>query len=367
MRFLPRDPKQALRCARVLMAAVAYLLWMVVAGYLHAVGLLRIDLESLLAYYAVIFLINAGMLLVVRGGLNLRFADPSLTFVQILVAIICAMVLMAFVVPDARGLMLLLFMSAFFFGIFKLRTHQFLLLALFAVSLYAALIFWDAQFLERRQLQVELARLLVLAAVLLWMSFMGGYVARLRAELRGAMRKIEHLAHTDDLTGTENRRSITAALRDAIEAAGSAGAMLSVCLLDIDRFKRINDEHGHLVGDEVLMGFVQRVGAELRDRDMAGMGRWPGALGRFGGEEFLVVLPGTDAEGAARAAERLRRAVSGAPFGTEAGPVRATVSGGVAQWRDGQDEVQLLRRADRALYRAKERGRDRISVAQDER
>lgn len=360
LKVLPSDPKQALRCRRVLMASAAYLLWMLVAGYLYAAGLLRIGGRALPVYYGLIILTNTAVFLFVRLGFNQRFSDPSLTFPQIMISIVWAMALVTFVVPEARGLMLLLFASAFFFGVFRLKTFQFIVLAIFAVSLYGALLVWESDILTRAQLQVEIAQLVVLGAVLFWMSFMGGYVARLRSELRGAMRQIETLAHTDDLTGTENRRSITSALHDAIEGAADSHMKLAVCLLDMDGFKQINDEYGHLAGDGVLRGFVERVQGELRDQDMVGRGLWPGALGRFGGEEFLVVLRGTDEGGARHAAERIRQAVAAAPFETEVGAVAATVSAGVAGWRPGEDPVQLLRRADRALYRAKEQGRDRV-------
>lgn len=361
MQLLPTDPKQALRCRRILMAAVAYGVWVVLGGFLYAVDLMRLGLSDLGLYYLAILLANLAFFLMVRAGINRRLEDPSMTIAQIAVSILFAMWFVAVVEPSARGVTLLMFVGGLFFGIFRLRTREFLALALFAILLYGALIIWEIQLmgLAGRELQVEIARGVVLGAVLLWMAFMGGYVARLRNELRQAVRRIDVLAHTDDLTGTENRRSITASLHDSIEL----GDRLAVCLLDIDRFKKVNDRFGHPVGDEVLREFVARVQATMRSQDQLKRGDWPGALGRFGGEEFLVVLRGSDDQGAQQAAERIRAMVAEEPFQTTSGPVRITVSAGVAGWQAGESEVDLLRRADRALYRAKEQGRNRVCLS----
>lgn len=361
MQLLPKDPKQALRCRRILMAVMAYGLWVVLGGFLYVVDLLRIGILDLALYCLAIVIANFFFFMLVRTNINRHFNDPSMTFVQIAVSILFAMWFVAAVEPLARGMTLLLFISGLFFGVFRLKTSEFVALAFFAVGLYASLVIWEYQTLglTGRALQVEIAQAVVLGAVLLWMALMGGYVARLRNELRQAVNRIDVLAHTDDLTGTENRRSITAALHDSIEL----GDGLAVCLLDIDRFKRINDRYGHPVGDEVLREFVARVQATLRSQDSLKRGDWPGALGRFGGEEFLVVLRGSDDQGGQQAAERIRTMVADEPFQTTSGPVRITVSAGVAGWQPGESEVDLLRRADRALYRAKEQGRNRVCLS----
>lgn len=363
--LIPDEPKQALRCRRILLAGVAYAVWVVLGYFLYAIGLLRIGAVDLAWYVLAIVASNALFFLLVRTGFNLRFQDPSMTFTQIAVSIFFAMWFVAVVEPRARGMTLLLFVSGLFFGVFRLRTREFLALALLALGLYAALIIWEAQMrvVTGRELQVEIARAVVLGAVLLWMAFMGGYVARLRADLRAAVRRIKLMAHTDHLTGAENRRAITEALRSAMAEASNAGTSLSLALFDIDHFKQVNDQYGHMVGDEVLREIVHRAEQSLRSSDLLARGSWPGALGRFGGEEFLLVFRGTELEGARRAAERIRRAVADEPFETEAGPVRVTVSLAVAEWQPGEGEIDFLRRTDRALYRAKEEGRNRVCVA----
>jgi diguanylate cyclase (GGDEF)-like protein len=164
-------------------------------------------------------------------------------------------------------------------------------------------------------------------------------------------RRLRRLAMTDDLTGLPNRRGILDALERGLAAHREDGRPLSVAVFDIDHFKRINDAHGHHGGDRVL----EAIAAIARARTPAG-----GRVGRFGGEEFLLVLPGMTAEGAHDVAEALRRAIADdAGLGGEA---RVTISLGVAEALAGERGETLLRRADDALYRAKREGRDRTEL-----
>ena len=160
------------------------------------------------------------------------------------------------------------------------------------------------------------------------------------------------LAKTDGLTGLMNKTSIYRRLRDL--ASDDAHAPLSVFLLDIDHFKQYNDTHGHLPGDELL----KRMGALLRENS-----REHEVVGRYGGEEFLVVMPSTSKEVALRVSERIRSLVESTPFEhAEAQPTgHVTISGGVATApADGEDIDSLLRNADAALYQAKRAGRNRV-------
>ena len=133
-----------------------------------------------------------------------------------------------------------------------------------------------------------------------------------------------------------------------VSAARRHGHPLSIAILDLDHFKRINDTHGHKTGDAVLVGSAQALRSHLRAEDQ---------LGRLGGEEFLILLPDTDADAAGHAAEKLRVELAAAPT-----PVPVTVSIGLATW-DGEAPEDLLHRADEALYAAKDAGRDRVMAA----
>lgn len=171
-------------------------------------------------------------------------------------------------------------------------------------------------------------------------------------ELQRALAREELLARTDPLTGIANRRHFYALAEHELAVAERYGHPLSVILFDLDDFKSINDRFGHQVGDDVLRTLAESVGASLRAADL---------LARHGGEEFAVVLPHTELDQAAVVAEHIREAIRGAHFASVDGRVEVSVSAGVAQARPAGDGVDaLVARADRALYRAKAEGRDRV-------
>lgn len=346
---------------RALLGVVAYLMWITVGLYLYSQGLLRAGLGWLSTYFLLMMLTNAAFLLAIHRNWNLRFQDPGMTLGQIAFGVFWGMVLLSQALPEARGGMLLVFVTGFFFGVFRLTTREFLYLTLFASLAYASLIRFEWEALDAATRRTEMAQWVFLTLVLLWMSFMGGYVARLRANLRNAMRRIEELANRDHLTGTRNRRAITGSLDETLERAREQTAPAALAMLDLDHFKELNDRYGHLAGDEVLKAFVQRVEGKLRSEDFIGDDHGQ-PLGRFGGEEFLVVLPGSDIEGGRQAAERIRHAICETEFETKAGRLEVTVSIGVAEFQSGDNAESLLRRADRALYRAKEMGRNRVET-----
>ena len=166
--------------------------------------------------------------------------------------------------------------------------------------------------------------------------------------------RVQELATTDELTGQHNRRHFYVIAGALVQAAARGGRELAAAMLDIDKFKNINDTYGHGVGDEVIRAVAARVRAAVRHADV---------LGRYGGEEFAVVLPDHDGN-AAELAERMRAAVAAAPVETPAGPVPVTISVGLAGLTSDDDTLdQLLARADHALYQAKESGRNRVVVS----
>ena len=159
---------------------------------------------------------------------------------------------------------------------------------------------------------------------------------------------LEAMAYYDELTGVANRRFAVRQLHALLSRARRHDQELSVVLLDADRFKSLNDRHGHGAGDDVLRGLADRLRSRVREEDV---------VARFGGEEFLVILPDTGASGAATAAEDLRAAVAAQPFPVGRIALPLTVSVGWATWR-GEPLERLIARADRGLYAAKEAGRD---------
>ncbi len=166
------------------------------------------------------------------------------------------------------------------------------------------------------------------------------------------LQREHHLAQTDGLTGLLNKRTVLEYLRSTL--AGGSRSPVSVFMFDIDFFKKYNDVNGHLAGDDLLKG----MGELMREHSRDGEG-----LGRYGGEEFVLVLPGVPKEHALAVAERLRALVESAHFANrETMPGgKITISGGVATWpHDGDDATALLRAADEALYQGKRAGRNRV-------
>ena len=168
-----------------------------------------------------------------------------------------------------------------------------------------------------------------------------------------ALRNIElrRLSTTDALTEFSNRQHIESLIRQALEARAASGALLSLILFDIDHFKAINDRFGHLAGDAVLRTLAERV-RQTVPSDCA--------IGRWGGEEFLILCPGTDRQGAARLAEAVRLAVRDVALPDSGG---LSCSFGLTEAGQGESLDDLLARVDSALYAAKDRGRDRVELA----
>jgi diguanylate cyclase (GGDEF)-like protein len=170
------------------------------------------------------------------------------------------------------------------------------------------------------------------------------------------MRQQQMLAEVDGLTGLLNKTNILQRATAMVVEARTRNRVGSMFMMDIDFFKNFNDTNGHLRGDDLLKSISQLLGEHIRDGE---------SLGRFGGEEFLLLMPGVEKAEALQAADRIRTFVAEQSFpGGEAQPGgRVTISGGVATWpTDGRDAATVLARADEALYQAKRAGRDRITA-----
>lgn len=178
-------------------------------------------------------------------------------------------------------------------------------------------------------------------------------IRRANEALQVAYARVDELARTDELTGLPNRRAMTAVLDHEASRSHRSGRPLSLLLADVDDLKRCNDEHDHACGDRVLTEVGRLLRGALREHD---------AVGRWGGDEFLFVLPETDLEGARNVAERARSEVAGAPLDWRGVVIRITMSFGVASVQDGHTDEALLA-ADAALHDAKRQGRNRVAPA----
>jgi diguanylate cyclase (GGDEF)-like protein len=370
--LFPRDdPNMRRRLRRQLMGLGSYLMFLVPLAYSVHAGWMRFGWGGLAWFVTGAVVLNAIFFVAIRSGWSQRFRDPGLTLPQIAMSMGLALYLIHYS-GEARSVLLMLFFAALFFGVFGLRLRQFLLLGGVAVAGYALLVSWELRDVpaDAPAWKLELLRLLTLAMIMLWMALLGGYVARLRGDLRrrnselaDATARLRALVAHDELTGAFNRRHLMDILGREKERADRFGHVFTVCILDLDHFKRINDTHGHGAGDDVLRGFTERMLSSARKIDWLGRQDVDTTFGRYGGEEFLLVMPHTPLAGARVCIERIRSRVVAAPFDTVAGPLQANFSAGVAEHRPGESIAETLSRADEALYLAKTRGRGRTEAA----
>ena len=228
-----------------------------------------------------------------------------------------------------------------------------------AVSGYILVEISRAELTARRREMLQITLVIMLGGMLLasWLSLRmaGGVLASLDAAHTALHRQKEYaelLARTDALTGLANRRAFDEAAEQEVQRALRYNTSLALVMTDLDHFKTINDHYGHHVGDQVLQHFSRILGDSVRNIDL---------VGRWGGEEFAILMPGTNLEDAVQAAERMRQAVQQATQPMADREFRYTASFGVAELRtDTPTMVSLLGRADAVLYRAKDLGCNRV-------
>ena len=251
----------------------------------------------------------------------------------------------------------------FLFGIFRLDTVRMLTMCLFAAAGYGMVI---VLLIQRRpealDVQLEVMRWATVTAMLAWFSVMGGYISRMRKELSQSRRDLESALQTirgmtvqDELTGIPNRRFLRNALRQLQALSVRSGEPFCLGVADIDFFKNINDTLGHAAGDAVLRYFAESASRALRVSDQ---------FGRYGGEEFMLLMPQTTLPEAMKGAERLRQYCESLRYPVDDN-LCVTLSIGIAQYRIGEDVEETLKRADRALYRAKGEGRNRVACVDE--
>lgn len=200
---------------------------------------------------------------------------------------------------------------------------------------------------------IDLLGAVVAVSIAIWYSDF--LKSRALTDLEKTKAQLKYYATIDPLTNTFNRRHFLELSERRIKRTHTSNGHASLLLFDIDHFKKINDEHGHMIGDEILHGIARICMKHLRTDDI---------LGRFGGEEFVILLPETKLKDARNIAERLRLLIANTPIETEIGPINTTISIGVAlvEKTNSVTIKQLLSRADRAMYHAKQTGRNRVII-----
>lgn len=292
--------------------------------------------------------------LIFRRGWNLRFQDPTLILPQLLASLLL-MLGMAWLERATQIALVPFVLIVFSFGIFRLSAASLAMLAAGCLGAYLGIILLRAHAEGYATgFRSDLVQWSVLALTLPGMILLAKQIQSLRQLLRSTRSELEHYeekAARDELTGLFNRRQLQNELDQAKLRADRHGAPFSLCLIDIDHFKEINDNNGHLAGDTILREFSRLARESIRDSDV---------LGRYGGDEFVQILPDTDIKGAVMHAERLRVYAHFLDFEKILDQKKISLSIGVAQYRPGERINDLISRADSALYQAKQQGRNRV-------
>jgi diguanylate cyclase (GGDEF)-like protein len=350
------DAQQALRMRRFAMASATYLVGIPLMLFACALGF--VALGPALATIGAVVAVNGGLYLLFRTQANLRFADPSLTWLQIVLATTVIMA-SAFVLDHDRGLVLILCPVLLTYGVFRFTTRQFMAASIFMLAGYGAVVALALVYKpETVSLPVEAFRLAVLACVLPCFALAGGKISEMRARLRrsneelgSALATIKQLATHDTLTGLPNRALFTESLTRALARAERHGWPVALFFMDLDRFKNINDTLGHQLGDEALKEAARRISSCIRDSDISA---------RLGGDEFVLLVE--EFEGPTvliEVAERILAAIY-QPLSIGGHEINLSASIGICTYPvDARDAGTLLSNADIAMYQAKEQGRNR--------
>lgn len=350
-----RDQKQRLRW--IAWVAASYALDVLFLAVFWAAGTVAGAVP--LAYAAVGAAVCAAAYAWTASGRNLKLRDPSLTTLQICTAMLLQIGVVAAAPQLAFPILANLF-TVFAFGMSWVRVRDAALVwSLGAVALGG--LFYASG--ERLSLPVgtPLERFLVwtyFSVILgrcLMLSVQANELRRRmqenRRKLADSLAQVQQLASHDELTRTLNRRALMARLEEQRSRAERFHEAFCVALLDLDHFKSVNDTHGHAAGDAVLRAFAALAQAGLRDSDV---------FGRYGGEEFMLILGATPLAAVQPPLERIRAELAGRDWAAVAEGLHVTVSIGVTAFRRGESLEQLLSRADDGLYEAKRLGRDRI-------
>ncbi len=348
-------------------------LWSAAASY--AVDTLFLGLFALagtvpaqlaLLYGAAAAAVSALACLAYTRGWNLRWRDPNLTQPLLLAAVLLQLAV-AMAAPQIAFPFLANLFTVFAFGMMWLNLRDAGVVWLSAVF-GAAVVFYAVghRFAAPASSGVEIALSWTYFSLILGRSLlvsvasndMRARLAQSRRQLSDTLDQVQRLASRDELTRALNRRALLTALERERSRSERSGTPFCVAMIDLDHFKSVNDTHGHGAGDAVLRAFADTVHERMRATDV---------FGRYGGEEFMMVLVDAAPAQALEAIERVRLAVAARDWRAEAPDARVTMSAGIAAYRKGEPLEQVLRRADLALYRAKREGRNRsILMTEDE-
>ncbi len=311
------------------------------------------------ALFAIIWAGHALFVTFMLLGLNRRLAEPAM-IMPLMVWSTTGLLVTAVVVDQVRLCVMLMFFAIVQLGVLQASLRQFIFLAVYCVLGYAialgvVYLYWpEVVDVHGEWIQWGLFAVMVMAVALLAaeISTIRSLLGKRNSQLAEVVERIHDMAVKDELTGFYRRRHAMELLGKACGQASRGAFALGVVYADLDFFKRINDRYGHGVGDLVLQRFAEVVTRHLSGQDFAA---------RLGGEEFMLVLPVSDQEEAIHLVEGILMGMRSQRF-SEAPELHVTLSAGLAMLAQGEAPAQVIRRADAALYRAKESGRDKLVV-----
>jgi diguanylate cyclase (GGDEF)-like protein len=358
--LLGQERLMRVRLVNTLLAIVVLLCASGLARFAVVTGLARPQLPHYLLQAVVPF--GLVVYVLIRTGWSERLQDPAMVMLQSCFALCTVTLAYAMVDPQGRGAALIFVATIVVFGMYTLTSRQALFIGFFAAGLLGSVIAVmsrvDPGYFPWRE---ELVRFELLAATLPALTFTSRHIAawrehlvREKRELNIALAKVQELATRDTLTGLVNRRHMQEMLEQEWHRQDRTREPFTVAMIDLDHFKRVNDQFGHSTGDEVLRNFARTAEEVLRNTDV---------IARWGGEEFLILFTNTTPTQAQPCLQRLSDRLAERQVPTLVPALRISFSAGIAQHHRGRPLEQTLERADSALYSAKMAGRNRSQAA----
>lgn len=358
-----QSQKQALRLRRALLSNMGILANIPLCLLASYVGYFTIEPFHVVLLSSLMWLGHTFIVVLIYSNFNLRFKDASLTLPQMLWVVTSLSGLMYFA-DGIRTFMLMGYLLVMAFGAFRLTIKGFYGVSFYTIFCYLITLYSVYQQRpESVNLGHEFFMFVGFVFTLAGFVFMGSEFSNLRKalgdrhrELKGAVSRIEDLAITDELTGLYNRRYLMNILAQQRALANRSRYGFVVCYIDLDHFKKVNDRYGHPFGDKVLKAFANLISASLREVDIGA---------RLGGEEFVLILADTNIEAAHGVCQRMAEKWREHRY-SEAPELISTLSAGITEFHSPESIDQVLERADHLLYEAKNGGRNRIVVEEQE-
>jgi diguanylate cyclase (GGDEF)-like protein len=341
---------------RTLLASCGALLYSFVILICYSLGYILIDGQQLIILMSTFWSGHIASIIFVRLRHRKRLIAPSMTLPHMVWAILFVSIILYHTV-DIRPALMMAYLTILTFGAFRLHWRGFFGITLFTLACYALALFLLQQtrpghWLPEIEAIIGVSFLLAMfgyCTVGHEFSVMRERLVDNNEQLRLALAKIEELAITDELTGLYNRRHLLKILEQQRAIANREGSPFVLAFIDLDKFKLINDQYGHGIGDEVLIQFSELLKVSVREIDL---------VSRYGGEEFVLSLNGVGIETASLVVERIRQAVELLSFSHP--DLKMTISVGITEYHAPESITDTLDRADKLLYEAKREGRNRV-------